>query len=621
MKTGIAIKRMSVFTTLEEVQRSFRHLEKDNSIAIDTETTHLRLDLLALLGVSIATKEHNFYIDLHSSTEKSRIINYLSHYFKKNQKRFIYVMHNAVFDLKVLGKYGIRFDNALIYDTMTAEHLIDERKRKGLKDVAKRRLGVETQSFKDAQHQGYGSQKFLKYALNDSRWTYDIYKQQVPELKAQGVWHIMRRVEMPYVHCLLQMKETGMYVDTDELQRQTRIAEDMLADLNTRICDVTGLKMPTPQVTLNGGVIITPPINFNSSAQLSKLLYEDLGLECKETTPSGAPSVSSSALKALKGQHPVIPLLLKRSKLMKLKTSFLESIPDYLQGNVVRPGFITAGPKTGRLSCRSPNLQQLPRQGMGELDIRKIFSTPKGYKMISCDYSGQENRVAAHVCDDKEFKRLIREGKDMHLVNANAVFDLGLTEKQTIKGTKEHAKAKKKYKQQRTQAKVFSFGILYGATHHRVMNEFDCSEEEAKAYVNNYFKMFKGVAKKKEETRRFLKRNEYVKNIIGRRRRFNIKSDFELDHALRKAFNFLIQGPCSDILRVASVKVLNLSRNNPEWGLKQVATVHDENVYIVKEKYANEVAKKIEKLFESSVKLSLPLPAESDVGDNYSQAK
>jgi len=244
-------------------------------------------------------------------------------------------------------------------------------------------------------------------------------------------------------------------------------------------------------------------------------------------------------------------------------------------------------------------LQQLPKEkDYSPVAVRELFIVPNGYKMITSDYSGQELRVLAHVCNEPNMIKAFKEGKDFHQAIAD---QFGVS---------------------RTQAKAINFGIAYRKGAYGFSQDWNCSEEEAQKVLDKYFQEFPAIKRKMDLNDMFLKENGYVKTMAGRRRHFQkIDDKYYKNGSYREAFNFLIQGFSADMIRAAMVNVYVRAKKYPEWDLKTIMTVHDESVWQVKEEYLEDAMKLINDTFEKAVKLKVPTPSDTNYGVNYNEAK
>jgi DNA polymerase-1 len=541
------------------------------------------------------------------------------------------VAHNIVFDMGAIKKHGVNLHNANWFCTLIAYHLLDETdKRAGLKKLAEKYLDADTE---DIEHAYQDSDRFEEYAANDAIWTYELAQIFVEKLREEKLMTLFKKIEMPFQRVLVEMRENGILIDKEKALKYRKALSDELVNMECQMLDLLGVEYQMQFSLTEDSMSVASSFNINSSHQLREVLYEDWGLPIVEETDSGAPSTSSSAIKKLIGKtsgdkKKFLELIREYSKGAKLYSSFFKPIIEYIDGDGrVRCSLLGHTTVTGRLSSRNPNNQQLPRNGFRGINLRECYSTAEGRKMVAIDFSGQENRVAAQVVQDENFIEAIRKNKDLHLVNANSVFNLGLSGEQLINGTEAHAKAKKKHKKKRQKAKIFSYGILYGGTAYTLQKAFNCTEKEAKEYLENYFKKFPGMKQKREDVKQTVDEQGFVRSMYGRKRRLKKKEGrygtYYSGRDYRQAFNHLIQGACADMMRVACIKLMNYKIRNPEYGIKMLLTVHDEVVISCKEEHADKVAEDGKKLFASVVNegFAVEMPAEADIGDNYNEAK
>jgi DNA polymerase I-like protein with 3'-5' exonuclease and polymerase domains len=354
-----------------------------NIFSFDTETTSLKFTELELEGISCCNDGKSFYIDLINNKETFSIISFLK---SKFENASTIIAQNIVFDLKVMYKYNIII-NCQLYDTMIADHLLNENRPHGLKHLAKTFLGVNTIKYEEAEKAGHQSKLFYEYAENDAIWTWKLMKLQLPLLKERGLLKLFRDIEMPYQYVLLEMAITGVLIDTKKLKKGTEELKKEKEDLIKQL--LKELNEPVIyQKTLTGEKYIKTNINFSSPLQLSKILFEKYKLKPIEYTDSGQASVGKATINHYKNENNFVYLLNKYKKIDKLLNGFFEPMPKFIDiDGRCRPNFNDIGTKTGRLSSSKPNMQQTSNNSKDvETDFREIFIVPEGYKMITCDF-------------------------------------------------------------------------------------------------------------------------------------------------------------------------------------------------------------------------------------------
>jgi DNA polymerase-1 len=527
------------------------------------------------------------------------MVNIIQEWIKTVPKTSILMLQNATYDAKVLYKYGINILNFEWFDTMVAGHLLDEVSSCGLKYMANKYLGVDTESYESASKD---STKFLEYCMNDAEWTYKLAKLFAPKLKEEGLELLFRKIEMPFLRVIFMMETTGWKVDIDKVNTITTHLEEEIFEIQRKMYELLGERYEI-QPTLDGKLTLVGNLNFNSGQHLATIMFDRLGLEDVGVTDSGRRKTGKEAINKLAGQHPFIELLQQYKVASKLLEGFFNPMPKYIdEDGRVRSSFNDCGTKTGRLSSSNPNLQQLPKKNKAfPVETRSCFVAPVGKKLIAADYSGQELRVLAHISNDKGLIDAFNSGKDFHQETAD------------------------KFGVSRTQAKAINFGVAYGKGAYGFAKDWKTTEEEAQKFLDLYFSSFPKVKDAIENTTKEVKKEGYVTNLVGRKRRLPLVVDgdnkFYRRSSFREAFNFKIQGFSADMMRIASIKVLNLCTRNPQWSMKIIALIHDEIVTEVNEQYAEEAKIAINKAMITAVKLKVPVLADVHIGDDYSQIK
>ena len=150
-----------VLTNIEELKEFLSDFK--TSAAFDTETTSLKYIDLEVEGISLCDGNKACYMDL--TTYPSKTITKIFSLIFGHLNTI--VAHNIVYDMKVIHKYGISLKDKKIYDTMVADHLINENREHGLKFLAKHILGYEeVMSYEEARKKG--GDTFIEYATNDA---------------------------------------------------------------------------------------------------------------------------------------------------------------------------------------------------------------------------------------------------------------------------------------------------------------------------------------------------------------------------------------------------------------------------------------------------------------------
>lgn len=606
-----------ILTTLNQAKYWFATRDC-SKLAFDTELTNIKWDDMQIVGISFCNGESACYIDLYENPEYLNIVRFLQRKFKFDIKKLI--AHNIPFDLKVIYQQLFVFlVTDQIFCTQTAAHLINENEPKGLKYLAHKYLNIPLKDIKkwDEVNSDYHSEEFYKYALNDVIWTWQLHEIFDKELVWQGLDKLFFDIEMPFQFVLRDLAIDGVLVDQNKIADFNKELQQIIFDLQLKMVKSAGLKYGIQCNLFDGSKEILTK-NFNSSNQLVDIITKNIGLDITEETPTGKLSVGKLSMLKLKGKHEFIDLLDKYKKAKKLLNGFIEPLPDYIcKDGRVRTSFNNTVAVTGRLSSSKPNLQQLPKSNK-PIDFRSCFIAPKGKQLIVADYIGQELRVLAEVSKDENLIKAFENNYDLHLRTANNIFQLNIPDSYLVDSYIGYKELRKKFDEQRDIGKNgVNYPIVYGKTDRGLALDFNISVEKAQKWLAGFHNLYPDVKKAMNQTKGEVIYQKGVRHGLGRKRRFIDISN----KAFRQAFNFMIQGFCADLFRLAAIKVRELSLKNLDWGLKLVLLVHDEIVMECNERYVKRAIPKIKEAMEGAVKICVDLPVDIGVGGNYSEAK
>ena len=590
----------------------------------------LRQDSHFITGCSFCDGERNFYavIDSEKNTENVKAIS-VSDFVSCMKEAFPTlanvknIAHNWVFDARVFHKIGIDMSMSSNYDTLVADHYINENRPHALKQLVKELFGYDADEFNPLL--SHYTKEFWDYGLNDTKYTWELYLYQRPLMvKEEFDWPFFN-IEMPYQKVLLEMHLNGVTVDQKKLEIDRKKLEIMQVDLLTEVLDFLE-KRYTLQTTLGSDELtVVSNFNINSSQQVIGE-FNKFGLEILETTPLGAPSVGVKTLKTHKN-HPFVQKLIKYRKVNKLYVAFYSPMHEYVQSDgKVRTNFQQARATTMRLSSSQPNFQQLPNSS-DDPDIpklRELLVCEPGNKMIAVDFCQQESRIMAQLSKDPTLVKIIKDGGDIHLFSANAAFNLNIPKEHLYENNHNFKIVKDKYSKERKKAKVFSFAIPFGAGAHNISANFMVSLEEAQSMLDNYFLEFPMLKKAIDDTHAFVEKNGYVRCMGGSVRHLPMSDDFGKNaKAKRQSFNYLIQSTGAAMTKIASNKLYTYAKKHPEMGIKLLLAIHDEQLLECKAEYADRVMGAALKCFESVVtdNFVVPMLADANQGLNYDEAK
>lgn len=409
---------------------------------------------------------------------------------------------------------------------------------------------------------------------------------------------VYEKIELPLAPILAGMEARGIAVD-----------KKFLAPLGKKVDGA--LEALTKKIYRDAG----EPFNIASPQQLSRILFEKLGIPIyglRKTIKSGVVSTRESELEKLRGVHPIVGKVLEYRELAKLKTTYIDALPALINAKTgrVHTTFKQAGTATGRLSSANPNLQNIPIMSETGREIRKAFVAAPGFWLASFDYSQIELRVAAHLANDQKMIEAFRQGADIHKLTAAEIYNIS-TEKVTP--------------ELRRAAKTLNFGVLYGMGPQAFAESTGLSREEAKKFIDEYFRDFSGIRGYIERTKRFAAENGFVETMFGRRRWIpeiyspnqRLRSEAE-----RMAVNMPIQGSTADLVKMAMIAADQwIKKEKLENEVRMLLQVHDELLFEIKESALKKSAPQIKKIMEAAAELKAPLVVDVKAGPNWGEQK
>lgn len=590
----------------------------NREFAFDTESED-GLDYLkmTLAGFSLYDGEKSCYVNCYQNPEYNEIISYFTKFIQTYKPTLI--MSNAVYDMKILYKHFGISEGFNPVCTVVAEKLIsDTEYNYGLKELTQVKLGRSVVDFKTASQYGFNSPQFISYAEADAVNVWDVWQIQKEELKRENQTYLFEQVEMPFQFVLRDMEINGVLVDQTELENLAGETIKRIYDIEEQMLRVFNKTHTLQQGLYDKKEFVSSPVNFNSPKVLIQLI-ESLGLEITEKTDSGEKSVGKETLLELKDKHKFIELLQTYKKLQKLQSTYVENLRNVDKDGRIRPTYNLV--RSGRVTC-SP-LQQMPNPKKEEnkeigLNFRKVLIPTKGYKFVCADFSGQELRVGAHVCNCKNLIKAFNENKDPHLMTANDVFSLGLSEQQLTQGTPEYKDAKKKYESYRDKGKnCLNFPIMYGTTAGGISKRQGVSYKEAYKWIDSFFETYPEIKQTMDWVKEQLSKYGYIEDMMGRRRRYpdyKNAAKREKEFNERSAFNHLIQGFSASMAKIAATKVLEICK---KYFVKFIMFVHDELVFEVKDEFVDDFVKELKPIMCGCVSLKVPIEVDISIKTTF----
>jgi len=588
------------------LQQLSKRLSSAGMISFDTETTSTDQMQANLVGISMAVDgNEGWYIPVGHAPGLGRQLP-LEKVIQALQKPLTdphikKAGHNLKYDFVMLARHGLRAA-PLTFDSMIAEWLTNPTSHNlGLKNLAWVRLDLRMTEITELIGTGRKQitmdqvpiEKAAPYAAMDAIAVQRLLPDLEGELRENSALKLFEEIEMPLVSVIADMEMNGISLDIDFLKQMAGELQERMDALENEVFEQVGMQF-----------------NINSTQQLSNAIFNRLNLappDRTRRTESGNYSTSAEVLESLKGKHPIIDLLLEYRELSKLKSTYLDALPEQVNPATgrIHTSYNQAGAVTGRIASSNPNLQNIPiRTELGR-QVRHAFIASPGFSLLSVDYSQVELRIAAHMSNDQAMLAAFRAGQDIHTATAAAILGKPLD---------------MVTKEERRNAKAINFGLLYGMSPYGLTRSSDLTLAEAEDFVEAYYKQFPGVKAYLDNMRRLAARQGYVETLLGRRRYFpGLKSGGNpatRAREEREAINAPIQGTAADIMKIAMNRVAQALKENASRG-RMLLQVHDELVLECPEKDLKKTAQIVRTMMENAYNLDIPLKTEARYGHNW----
>lgn len=688
-----------VIRTEEQLQDYIQHILENGIYSIDTETASLDPITTTIAGFSMYTPgQKAVYVPLNH-------VSYITGVKNKDQVDMAFaaqqlnrlldvpaVTFNGKFDYRVIkNQLGVKIK--VYYDGYLAGKLLNENEPDGgLKALYSKYCEKNVEVAKSFSELFSGI-PFTKvpvntgyiYAARDAEITYALYEFQKQFLDLQSDREDLRRVaevfwniEMPIVTIVGDTEDTGVKLDTEYCEQLSEKYNKLLEEKLQRfysICDMYKDEIDSYKIASKDNVL-TDPINVGSPKQIAVLLYDVLKLQSNDKRkPRGTGEEILSEMK-----HDICEAILEYRGVAKLLSTYIEKMPGELnpKTNKVHCNFNQYGAVTGRFSSSNPNMQNIPSHNN---DIRKMFVADEGKYMLSCDYSAQEPRLTAHMCQDVKMIQAYKDGKDLYCEIASIAFNVPYDECKEFRpdGTKNP-----QGKERRNQAKAIVLGICYGKQVPSIAVDLGVSVNVAQEIYNKVMSSFPGLYNFMLESQNMARELGYVTTNWGRKRRLpdmqlpqyeftvdstkNVNfdplfddqtSDFELTQqeiiqytnqlnscrgwkqkqglvenmekegikikentmkiadAERQCVNARIQGSASDLTKKA-LYLLGTNEQLKLLGFELLLYVHDEIIAQCPKEYVHEVKQLVEKcMVDAGKDLDVPLVCDTEITEGW----
>jgi DNA polymerase-1 len=588
--------------TPELLEQFLKDLGQQPKLCVDTETTGLDPLRADLVGLSFCWKagEAN-YLPLRGPVW-SKILDPATTLAALRpvlaDTEIEKVGQNVKYDMLALSRAGVELAGP-VTDTMLLSYLLESGERNhNLDQLSERLLDHKMIPITDligkGKKQGRMDQvevaRVAEYAGEDADATFRIEQILVPRVRDEGLWTLYAELERPLIAVLARMEATGIKVDVELLRKMGREFSERMASIETEVYREAGR-----------------PFNINSGPQLRQVLFYELKLPSLQKTPGGEQSTAQDVLEALALKHPLPDLLLRHRQLSKLKSTYLDALPElvHAEDGRIHASFNQGVAATGRLSSSDPNLQNIPVRTEEGRQIRQAFVAGyPGWQLLTADYSQIELRVLAHYSDDPALVRAFAADQDVHRAVAARIFGVPESEVDESK---------------RGVAKTVNFGVIYGLSAFGLAGRLGISQAEAATFIESYFQEYAGVDRFITRTLESAQGQGLVQTILGRRRPINgIKSTTGRTRNLaeRTAINTVIQGSAADLIKRAMI-LIHRALCDSGFEARMLLQIHDELVFEAPAAEISELAALVERAMTGALELKVPLKVDLASGCNW----
>lgn len=592
-----------VVDTDEKIDALVKEMLSLKEICFDTETTGLDTLTAELVGFSFSWKAaEGYYIPVPADrSEAQKIADKIKPVLES--KTILKIGQNIKYDLSVLKNYNILVSEPM-FDTMIAHYLLNPDMRHGMDLLAETYLqyspvSIETLIGKKGKTQltmrDAPIAKVAEYAAEDADITYQLKVLFEPGLSEHNAKSVFDTIEMPLMPVLAAMEREGIRLDTEVLKNYSEQLGKEIVILEDEIQKLAGT-----------------PFNIASPKQVGDLLFEVLkvGGDKPKKTKTGQYATSEDVLQKLTGKHPIIEKILDYRELVKLKNTYIDSLPEMVHPKTgrIHTSFNQVVAATGRLSSDNPNLQNIPVRTERGREIRKAFvAKDENHVLLSADYSQIELRIVASMSGDPGMCEAFNKGIDIHTATAAKVY--GIAESEVTK-------------EMRYKAKSVNFGIIYGQGAFGLAENLQISRGEAKTLIDNYFREYSSIREYMDNMQQSARDKGFVETLCGRRRYLrdiNSANAVVRGFAERNAINAPIQGSAADMIKLAMINI-HKELSSGKYRTKMLLQVHDELIFDVPKDEVEIIRPVIEKCMREALPLKVPVEVGMGTGASWLDA-
>jgi DNA polymerase I-like protein with 3'-5' exonuclease and polymerase domains len=489
------------------------------------------------------------------------------------------------------------------FDTTLVGSLLDENRSNGL-DIHCKIYAQDLGGYSDVFDKTVDKSRMdkvapatlLPYAAGDADATLRVSQVEKAELlKDPALTSFYVNIMHPAARAFEIVEQGGVFVDLERYK-------ELRADLNTEILHLTG----EARKVIGGRVWakhydMTKPgsMNLMKASMLTDFMFSPMGLNLtpkvmtaggEDGTKEKKPSTALDHLLMFEDvpeAHAFVSLLKDYASATKTLQTYVDGFMKHLRsdGRYHPSYYFFAGNKdegdggtnTGRLSCKDPAFQTLPKHTKWAKRLRLCFLAPPGMLVAERDYSQGELKVIACIANEPTMIEAYKKGLDLHVITSGNFAGYSYEQMMVMKKVD-----KEQFDAIRQLGKAGNFGLIYGMSGdgffiYAVVNYGvkDLTKEMAYAFRDGFFQTYQQLPVYHQQYKAFAKMHGHVRSPLGRIRHLpliNSSKNEIRSKAERQAINSPVQGCLSDMLlwTVALEEKQGLSAQAPCFG-----AIHD----------------------------------------------
>ena len=574
----MSIKKSEEKLNIEIVEDINFRLNEDYSLYL--VSSNLSYFKSLTIGVAISTKDKNYFIKKEYFNEDL---------FNNNFNKCTYDVKRVDVALSLLN-----FNNNINFDNYIAYYLLNEKITEDISFIMLNK-GYDVKLNEDIFKKDkvlIEEETLINDACKKARFIYEEKERLKEEIEKNNLHYLYYDIELKLASILANMEKEGILVDKDYLDSLESEIKEKLKTLEEKIYAIS-----------------EEEFNISSPKQLGVILFEKLNIPYPKKSKNSNYSTDKEVLDKIRLFNPIVNLVEEYRMLSKLNSNYVVGLKEQIMSdNKVHTIYNQCLTRTGRLSSKDPNLQNIPNHDEYGRLIRKCFVSQEGYTFLSSDYSQIELRLFAELSNVESLKEAFINSEDIHSFTASKIFNKDI---------------KDVTKEERSRAKAVNFGIIYGISSFGLANDLGINVNDAKDFIDRYMEKFDGIKAYMKKEVEDAKEKGYVTTIMNRKRYIDeIKASNYMIRMQgeRMALNTPIQGSGSDILKKAMIDI-DSEFKEKNIKSKMLLQIHDELIFEVKEEEIKIVKEIVKERMENAFKLSVPLVVDINMGKDLYEAK